>query len=866
LETAICCYLDALEIRTQEDFGQNWAETQNNLGGAYLERIRGERAENLEVAIRCYLAALKVHTREAFAELWATLQNNLGNAYSQRLWGETAENLEAGIRCYLAALEVRTYEALPGQWASTQNNLGNAYCDRIRGERAENLEAAIWCYLAALKVYTRQTFAFDWAMTQNNLGVAYRNRIRKEQAENLEAAIRSYSAALEVYTQENFPYEWARSQHNLGGVYRNRVRGDTAENLEAAICYYLRALEVRTPKKFPYDWAETQNALGHAYLDRSRGEREENLEAAIGSFSAALEVRTCEAFPQDHAITQANLGFAYQKDQQFLKACSAFAAAIDTVESLRSEIVSGSGSQEDKQRLAERWNELYQRMVEVCLALNYYDQALEYAERSKTRNLVELIFNRDLKTIFPTEIVSQLEQFRDKIANGQYQLQTGTAYNPTALAQYLQQLRQQRNSLQNRYLPIGYDFNFDKFQATLDDRTAIIQWYITDAGFETFIITRHNIQRLILSTPANDSKALEDWANEYLEAYTYKKTEWINSLASRLSRLAKILHLEDILKLVPDTCPRLILIPHRFLHLFPLHALPLANGDLLCDRFPNGVGYAPSCQLLQLAQERGRHRHHFSQLFAIQNPTRPDLKPLLGSKIEVDRIRQHFDPEHSIIISEAEATESTLSQRKLQLRSAHCIHFSCHGKFEPQSPLESALKLADSDRNLGKEADLTLGKIFEKLDLDQCRLVTFSACESGMIDPTSISDEYIGLPSGFLYAGSPSVVSTLWTVDPLATTLLLTKFYKNLKRLPKLEAGSVATALNQAQIWLRTLTSRKLARIQKSQKFQLLLEQAFENQKRDRKKFNDLLDATIKRQPHPFVNPYYWSCFVATGL
>jgi CHAT domain-containing protein len=88
------------------------------------------------------------------------------------------------------------------------------------------------------------------------------------------------------------------------------------------------------------------------------------------------------------------------------------------------------------------------------------------------------------------------------------------------------------------------------------------------------------------------------------------------------------------------------------------------------------------------------------------------------------------------------------------------------------------LKLADSDRNLGKEADLTLGKIFEKLDLDQCRLVTFSACESGMIDPTSISDEYIGLPSGFLYAGSPSVVSTLWTVDPLATTLLLTKFYK----------------------------------------------------------------------------------------
>jgi len=227
--------------------------------------------------------------------------------------------------------------------------------------------------------------------------------------------------------------------------------------------------------------------------------------------------------------------------------------------------------------------------------------------------------------------------------------------------------------------------------------------------------------------------------------------------------------------------------------------------------------------LLRLAQERGQSRQHFSQLFAIQNPIRSDLKPLLGSKLEVDRIRQNFELEHSIVISEAKATEAALIQRMEQLRSAHCVHFSCHGKFEPLFPLESALKLANPSNKLGKEADLTLGKIFEKLDLEQCRLVTFSSCESGMTDSTSISDEYIGLPSGFLYAGSPSIVSTLWTVDPLATTLLLTRFYKNLKQLPEVEVGSVATALNQAQIWLRTFTSKKLARIQKSQKFQLLL-------------------------------------------
>jgi CHAT domain-containing protein len=44
-----------------------------------------------------------------------------------------------------------------------------------------------------------------------------------------------------------------------------------------------------------------------------------------------------------------------------------------------------------------------------------------------------------------------------------------------------------------------------------------------------------------------------------------------------------------------------------------------------------------------------------------------------------------------------------------------------------------------------------LGEIFG-LSLNQCCLVILSACETVMIDTKSLSDEYIGLPSGFLYA------------------------------------------------------------------------------------------------------------------
>ena len=61
------------------------------------------------------------------------------------------------------------------------------------------------------------------------------------------------------------------------------------------------------------------------------------------------------------------------------------------------------------------------------------------------------------------------------------------------------------------------------------------------------------------------------------------------------------------------------------------------------------------------------------------------------------------------------------------------------------------------------------------------RLVVLSACETGLIDFKNSSDEYIGLPSGFLYAGRSSVVSHLSTVGDLSTAFLMIKFFQNLQ-------------------------------------------------------------------------------------
>ncbi len=850
IEHAIAAYKEALTVYTREAFPNNWASGQMCLGTAYNDRIRGERAENIEHAIAAYKEALTVYTREAFPKEWAITQNNLSVAYKDRIWGDKAKNIENAIAAYKEALTVRTQSAFPYEWAGTQHNLGNAYKDRIWGKRAENIENAIAVYQAALTVRTQSAFPYEWADTQNSLGIAYKDRSWGDKAENIENAIAAYQAALTVFTHQAFPQDWAKTQQNIGNAYRDRIRGDKAENIENAIAAHKKSSTVYTHQAFPEKWAGTQQNIAIAYRNRIRGERVDNIGNAIAAATAALTVYTRQTFPDNHARTLFNLGMAYQEANNFISAYNTFASAIETIESLREEIISG---EESKRKQAEEWNQLYISMVKVSLELDNITEAIEYVERSKTRNLVEQILERDSKTIFPLEVVAQLEQYRDKIVAGQYQIQNGKAENPQQLAQHLQELRRQRNELQNRYLPVGYGFKLDSFQPTLDKRTAIIEWYILNDKILAFIVTQKR-EITVWQSQSEDLEALVNWKNQYLQNYYSQKDQWLNKLGEELKKLASILHIDEILTQIPKHCDKLILIPHRFLHLFPLHALPVTsqnNQDSRCllDLFPGGVSYAPSCQLLQQVQQR--KRPDFQSLFAIQNPT----EDLDFTDLEVETILSYFpSPSHEVLLKK-QATKAALTQAATQLKQANYLHFSCHGSFNFNSPQNSCLLLAESvdeNKNIDLNKCLTLGNLFERtFDFSQTRLVVLSACETGLVDFDNTSDEYISLPSGFLYAGSSSVVSSLWTVSDLSTALLMIKFIQILRNNTDM---SVSLAMNKAQLWLRDATKEELQEwtsqlsLNPLKQIQLMLW------------FNDK-EANSK----PLESPFYWAAFTAVG-
>ncbi len=378
----------------------------------------------------------------------------------------------------------------------------------------------------------------------------------------------------------------------------------------------------------------------------------------------------------------------------------------------------------------------------------------------------------------------------------------------------------------------------------LCDRTALLEWYLLDDYFLVLIVVGHQSEFKVWTSTPEDLQSLKTWVVKYLQAYVQpSRQDWKESLEPLLNELTQILHIKEILAYLPSYCDQLVMIPHRFLHLLPLHALPLVDHTYLLDRFSAGVRYAPSCQLLQLTQDF--HPPSFSHLIGIQNPT----NDLSFSDLEMDCIRSMFQP-HATILPKAEATKTAFSTQDLQ--STHCVHFACHGVFDFDTPLRSALVLAGTSvEEIDLEKCLTLGEIFD-LNLQQCRLVTLSACETGLTDIRSLGDEYVGLTSGFLYAGSPNIVSSLWTVNDISTAFLMIRFYQNL-----FEGEFVAVALNKAQKWLRDVSGPELDDWIREHQIPLDLSQMQPTQRVNFKR--------ILKNSSPFQNPLYWAAFCAIG-
>ena len=129
-----------------------------------------------------------------------------------------------------------------------------------------------------------------------------------------------------------------------------------------------------------------------------------------------------------------------------------------------------------------------------------------------------------------------------------------------------------------------------------------------------------------------------------------------------------------------------------------------------------------------------------------------------------------------------------------RLADYRIVHFATHGLINNQHPDLSGIVLSLVDeQGRTQNGFLRLYDIYNlKLNAD---LVVLSACQTALGKEIK-GEGLVGLTRGFMYAGAPRVVASLWRIDDRATAEIMKRFYTGMLK----DGLRPAAALRAAQI------------------------------------------------------------------
>ena len=389
---------------------------------------------------------------------------------------------------------------------------------------------------------------------------------------------------------------------------------------------------------------------------------------------------------------------------------------------------------------------------------------------------------------------------------------------------------------------------YAEIQQLLNPATAAVYWHLSPYALHTFIIKSGESQPIVIGLETESLTRLdkfEEWVKKWNQEYAKGKGEkqeggaqiWRDNLEENLKELGNILNIAAIEEEVKGI-NNLILIPHRDLHRFPIHAL-------FGDEFI--ISYLPSAKLgLGLAEKQTSLLTNEIKLLSIEHPESAGFDQLEYAQIESAAITALFP--NSTRIQSKLVTQTAI---ETVLENPHQIlHFTGHATYNFNNPKLSYLALAGEEK-------ITIENLLQ-LTLSNYQLVTLSACETAITGNQTITTEYVGLVSAFISRGVSYVVSTLWVVESAASALIMIKFYRLFNK-----GVSAPLALKKAQKWLRNLTPSQLTRL-----YQIVVAKLPDDQWLIRGFLEDEINryATIDSSEKLFTDPYHWSAFVITGL
>jgi CHAT domain-containing protein/tetratricopeptide (TPR) repeat protein len=437
--------------------------------------------------------------------------------------------------------------------------------------------------------------------------------------------------------------------------------------------------------------------------------------------------------------------------------------AVNVIEQQRASIDTDTGRigfVGDKQNV-------YRKLIALLIDQKKYAAAFQYVERSKARALVDLLASQrqfSSKSDDPTQAISMMNELGNAEA---FLLPSGREDDLVLRSRYRGLVVDCKKDLETKSPELASLITVsspapEELQQHLPPHETLLEYYYDNHRTYIFVVTRSQIRCQTSPRPG-----LEKDIHYLLETILQPESNAFITYSRKLyDRLIK--------PVAADLGHRhLTIVPHGMMHYLPFNALN-SGSCFIVEKY--SIRLLPSAGVLIFLGDREAGK--VKNLLAIGNPALGDPKYNLKFAQQEAMSIRGVVPGTTLVLRD-QATETVVKEQGSRFKR---LHFACHGVFDADKPLNSALLLAKDPLNDGR---LTVGELYNlRLNAD---LVTLSACNTGLGKIAS-GDDVVGLTRGMLYAGASTIVASLWPVDDLATRDLMVEFYKNLSHFNKRES------------------------------------------------------------------------------
>jgi CHAT domain-containing protein/tetratricopeptide (TPR) repeat protein len=796
--------------------------TLSNIGVVY--RSLGEMRKALDK----YNEALPIFQAVGDRSGEARTLNNIGLVYQSL--GETQKALDK----YNEALPLwRVVGDRRGE-ATTLNNIGVVY--RSLGEMRKALDK----YNEALPILQAVGDRSVEIVTLNNIGVVYRS------LGEIQKALDKYNEALPLSRAIGDRRGEAATLNSIGAVYRSL--GEMLNALET----YNEALPLSRAIGDRRGEAQTLNSIGAVYW--SLGE----IQKALEKYNEALPLRRAVGDRNGEATTLLGIARVEQKRGNLTQARQTIEQAVGLIESLRTNIPGQTlraSYFENRHEFFESYIDVLMQMHKQNPAAAFDALALAVSERARARSLLELLEEaranirqgvdssllereRSLQQRLNARAAAQVSLLNRKHTPEQADAAAKEIAAITAEYEEIQariRARSPRYAALTQPQPLGLA---EIQQQALDEDTLLLEYALGEKRSYLWLVSHRSIDSYELSSRA-DIEAATRRVYELLIVRPKRGAPPDPQLIAQARTLSRML--------LGPVAPRLggkrlVVVAPGALSYLPFAALPAPEDEKRPARdyepliAKHEVVSVPSASVLSvIRRETAGRQRAVKSVAVLADPVFEASDPRLASA------KNHSGEPPAAPAADAELSELTRSIRTMnfsdaragftrlpfsrreaesvialtprgtglkatdfsasralamspQLGQYRILHFATHGLLNSERPELSGLVFSLVDQE-GKPQDgfMRLHEIYNlQLNAD---LIVLSACETGLGKEIK-GEGLIGLTRGFMYAGAPRVVASLWNVDDLATAELMKLFYQRMLK-DGLPAGA---ALRAAQL------------------------------------------------------------------